>query len=117
MARGSLSFKGIPELSAKLKRNANLDDVKNVVKLNTSELQRTMQRRATFTQGYQTGTTKRSITQEIRDRGFTGKAGPGTNYSPYLIYGTRFMAAQDFFRPSFFEQRQKFIKDMKRLMG
>lgn len=116
MSRGSLEFKGIVDLSKGLKRRANLNDVKNVVRLNTSEMQRNMQRSASFTQGYQTGTTKRSITMGITDNGFTGKAGPGTDYSPYLIYGTRFMDAQDFFRPNFFKQRQQFINDMKRLM-
>lgn len=107
---------GIDQLIGKLKRNANLNDVKNVVKLNTSELQRGMQRRAVFTKGYSTGTTKRSIKSALSDNGFTGKVGPGTEYSSYLIYGTRYMEAQDFFRPSLFEQRQKFIRDMQRLM-
>lgn len=116
MARGTLTFTGVADLSKGLKRRANLDDVKNVVRLNTSEMQRNMQRSASFTQGYQTGTTKRSITMDILDSGFTGKAGPGTHYSPFLIYGTRFMASQDFFRPNFFKQRQQFIRDMKRLM-
>ncbi|WP_079708621.1 HK97-gp10 family putative phage morphogenesis protein [Paraliobacillus ryukyuensis] len=117
MARATLKVKGIKKLKGKLKRNADLNDVKNIVKMNTSEMQRNMQRSASFTKGYQTGTTKRSIALDILDNGFTGKAGPGTEYSPYLIYGTRFMVAQDFFRPNFFKQRQKFINDMKRIMG
>lgn len=116
MAKGSLSVKGTANLIGKLKRNGTMVGVKNVVKLNTSEMQRKMVRNASFTQGHQTGTTKRSITMDITDSGFTGKAGPGTHYSPYLIYGTRFMAAQDFFRPNFFTQRRKFIQDMRRLM-
>lgn len=116
MARGVLSVKGTDKLVGKLKRNANLEDVKNVVRLNTSEMQRNMQRSASFKKGYQTGTTKRSITMDILDNGFTGKAGPGTHYSPYLIYGTRFMDAQDFFRPNYFKQKIQFLNDMKRLM-
>ena len=114
--KNGVELKGLDALVGKLKRNANLTDVKNVVRINTSELQRKMQRAAVFTKGYSTGTTKRSINLKITDRGFTGKVGPGTEYSPYLIYGTRFMAAQDFFRPPFYVQRAQFIKDMKRLM-
>ncbi|MED4083872.1 HK97 gp10 family phage protein [Halalkalibacterium halodurans] len=108
---------GIKELSAALKKRANLNDVKNVVKINGSELQRNMQRNAVFTKGYSTGATKRSIGIDITNGGFAAKVGPNTEYSPYLIYGTRYMAAQDFFRPSFYKQKQKFISDMKRLMG
>lgn len=114
--RSGLELKGLDALLGQLKRNTNLNDVKNVVKINTSELQRKMQRAAVFTKGYSTGTTKRSINQRIIDSGFTGEVGPGTEYSPYLIYGTRFMAAQDFLRPPFYMQRTQFIKDMKRLM-
>lgn len=112
----SLELKGLDELIGALKDKANLNDVKNVVKMNGSEMQRKMVRSASFTQGYQTGTTKRSIKYVPEDNGFTAKVSPGTEYSPYLIYGTRFMAAQDFFRPNFFSQKIQFINDLKRLM-
>ncbi|MFD1385719.1 HK97-gp10 family putative phage morphogenesis protein [Oceanobacillus oncorhynchi subsp. oncorhynchi] len=117
MARGSFGIKGTGPLIKAMQKKSDLSAVKKVVQLNTSELQRKMQRNATFTKGYSTGTTKRSITSSVSDNGFTGMVSPGTHYSPYLIYGTRFMASQDFFRPSFFEQRKQFISDMERIMG
>lgn len=116
MARGTIEIRGADKLVGKLKRNANLGDVKNVVRLNGAELQRRMQRNANFVKGYQTGATKRSIKYTSQDRGFTAKVAPGTEYSPYLEYGTRFMDAQPFVGPSWRKQKEKFKKDMKRLM-
>ena len=118
---------GLEELQKKLKDNVNLEDVKRVVKTNGSQLQRKMQNNADFTQGYQTGTTKRSITLEIDEDGMSAAVGPGdeplnpisqmaaTEYSPYVEYGTRFMDAQPFVRPSLNEQKQKFKSDMQKL--
>lgn len=123
MARGGFSVKGTDKLAGKLRRNANLDDVRNVVRLNGSELQREMQRKAQFKGHWRgnkfippTGATKRSIKYTSRDNGFTAKVGPQTEYSPYLEYGTRFMSAQPFVRPAFNKQKKKFIRDMKRIM-
>ncbi len=107
---------GADKLLAQLKKNANLNDVKNTVRLNGSELDRLMQRNATFTKGYQTGETKRSIELELKDDGFTAEVKPTTHYAPYLEYGTRFMSSQPFVKPSFDVQQKKFINDMRRLM-
>ncbi|WP_339165373.1 HK97-gp10 family putative phage morphogenesis protein [Siminovitchia sp. FSL W7-1587] len=111
-----MQFRGADQLIGALKKKATLNDVKEVVKLNGSELQRGMMRKASFTRGYQTGTTKRSIKLKFADGGFAVKVGPGTEYSPYLEHGTRFMAAQPFVGPAYHQQKQKFLKDMKRLM-
>ncbi len=108
---------GADALINHLKRNATLDDVKKTVRLNGSELHRRMQRNATFTKGYQTGETKRSIELSIIDSGLTSEVEPKTHYSPYLEYGTRFMESQPFVKPSFATQEKIFIKDMRRLMG
>lgn len=113
MARGSLSFKGIPELSAKLKRNSDMTDVKNVVKVNTAELQTKSQRRVPV----DTGNLKRSIRNDIQDNGMTGKVSATANYAGYIEWGTRFIYPRRYMGNSYFEQRKKFIKDMKRLMG
>src|SRR5699024_3256928 len=107
---------GADALIAQLKRNTNLDDVKRVVKMNASELERKMKRNASFTKGYQTGETKRSIGTSVEGDGMSAVVGPKTHYSPYLEYGTRFMSAQPFVKPSFAAQEKIFIKDMRRLM-
>lgn len=107
---------GLDKLQRALKENVTLDDVKRVVSHNGSQLQRKMQNNADFTRGYQTGTTKRSIGLEIEDGGFTASVGPETEYSPYLEYGTRFMDAQPFIKPAHDEQKQKFKRDMQKLV-
>lgn len=111
-----MKISGTEALIGGLRKRATLADVKNTVKLNGSELERAMKRNASFTKGYQTGTTKRSIGLAFSEGGYTAKVAPTTHYSPYLEVGTRFMSAQPFVRPSFLIQRQKFINDMQRLM-
>src|SRR5690625_7535975 len=86
---------GADKLIAQLKRNANIDDVKNVVRLNGSEMEKKMKRNASFTKGYQTGETKRSIGLEIKDKGLTAEVKPTTHYAPYLEKGTRFMRSEE----------------------
>jgi HK97 gp10 family phage protein len=76
-----------------------------------------MQQKADFKKGYQTGTTKRSIALEIKDSGMTAEVEPGTEYSPYLEYGTRFMDAQSFVRPAYNEQKAIFKADMQKLVN
>lgn len=117
MARSSsFSITGIRQLQGKLKRNASLQDIKNIIRLNGSELDRGMKRNANFVKGYSVGDTKRSINLSIRDNGFTAKVAPTTNYSPYLEYGTRYMSAQPFVYPSFTVQKVKFLNDLTRVM-
>ena len=128
---GKIKVTGLDKLQKKLKADVTLDDVKELVRKNGGQLQNKMQRNADFAKGYQTGTTKRSIKlsgTEYLDGGFTVEVGPGeaplnkktelpaTEYSPYVEYGTRYMAAQPFVRPAFEEQKEKFIKGMQRLV-
>lgn len=110
--KSGVELKGLDALVGKLKRNANLTDVKNVVKINTSELQRKAQRNAPV----DTGNLKRSINQTIKDNGFTGNVKSGAEYSPYLEWGTRFIYARRYMGNAYFQQRAQFIKDIKRLM-
>lgn len=112
----SIKITGIKELEAKLKKNATLDDARTVVKKNGAELQALMTRNANFVKGYATGTTKRSIRSTYTDLGLTVAVEPTTYYSPYLEYGTRFMSAQPFVRPSFSIQKEIFKRDLKKLM-
>ncbi len=112
MANYRLGFTGLADLSKGLKDRANLNDVKNVVKLNSSELQRNTQRDAPV----DTGFLKRSIGISPDSDGFGARIGAEAHYAPYLVWGTRYMVAQDFFRPNFYRQRQKFLADLNRLM-
>lgn len=108
-------IEGIEKLQAKLKKNVQMDDVKRVVKTNGAQLKNKMVRNANFVKGYQTGTTKRHIFRNTKDSGLTVEVGSTTEYSPYLEFGTRFMEAQPFVRPSLDEQKKEFVKDFKKL--
>lgn len=113
---GSIKLTGLDKLQKALKENVTMDDVKKVVKTNGGQMQRKMQTNADFKKGYQTGQTKRSIGLEITDQGFTAEVAPTTEYSPYLEYGTRFMEAQPFVKPAHNEQKEKFKRDMQKLV-
>lgn len=111
-----IHIEGLDKLQKALKENVTLDDVKRVVNHHGGQLENNMQRKADFKKGYQTGTTKRSIGLTITDAGLTAEVQPTTEYSPYLEYGTRFMEAQPFVRPAWDEQKQKFKRDMQKLV-
>lgn len=107
-----MKISGSRRLIKALSERAELNDVKNVVRLNTSEMQRKAQRNAPV----DTGAMKRYIMISSFDDGLTGRVGSLMNYSSYVEYGTRFSSAQPFIRPAFREQKRIFIKDLKRLM-
>lgn len=111
-----LKIEGLSDLQKGLAKKIQLDDVKRVVTQNGGELQEKMMRNADFKKGYQTGTTKRSITLTIKDNGLTSEVEPTTEYSPYLEYGTRFMEAQPFVKPAYEVQKEQFKKDLDKLV-
>ena len=78
MARRNVSLKGVSELTMKLKSNANMKDVKQIVKQNTAELTQVAQRKAPV----DTGNLRRSITMDLSDGGLTGKVKPTADYAP-----------------------------------
>lgn len=112
MARRNVSLKGVSELTMKLKSNANMKDVKQIVKQNTAELTQGAQRKAPV----DTGNLRRSITMDLSEGGLTGKVKPTADYAPYLEYGTRFQSAQPFMRPAFNKQKAQFKSDMDKLV-
>lgn len=111
-----IKWEGLEDLQKKLRENVSMNLVKKTVQQNGQELRSKIQEKAEFTKGYQTGQTKRSVTLDIKDGGFTAESGPTTEYSPYVEYGTRFMDAQPFVRPALEEQASKFKRDMQKLV-
>ena len=111
-----LQVEGLDKLEKALRENVTMYDVKKVVRQNGAQLQQKTQQNADFTQGYQTGTTKRSIRLDMTDGGFTAEVGATTEYAPYVEYGTRFMEAQPFVEPALNEQKDIFISDLKKIM-
>ena len=103
---------GMEKLQKKLKKNVRLDDVKRVVRHNGAEMQEKAQRNAPV----DTGTLKRSIGIDIKDTGMVAEVEPKAEYAPYSELGTRFMEAQPYLKPAFNEQKEKFKKDMDKLV-
>ena len=103
---------GIEKIQKKLRQNVQMADVKKVVRHNGAEMQAKAQQNAQV----DTGTLKRSIGIEITDGGMTAEVEPTADYAPYVELGTRFMEAQPYLGPAFNEQKEKFKKDMKKLV-
>ncbi|MGM0220057.1 HK97-gp10 family putative phage morphogenesis protein [Enterococcus sp. AZ126] len=112
MAKHNISLVGADIFKKKLKEKATLSDVKQVVKINTAELQRKLAQDAPIDTGY----LKRSIVFLLADAGLTGRVLIYAEYAPYLIFGTRFMAKQDFVVSNFNKQKERFKSDMNRLV-
>lgn len=112
----SIKIEGLDKLKKALKENATMEEVKRTVRLHGSQIQQKIQKNADFKKGYATGQTKREIGLEITDGGFTAESGATTEYSPYLERGTRFMDAQPFVKPGYDAQKEKFKKDMEKLV-
>lgn len=109
---GGIKIVGIEKLQKKLKQNVQLDDVKRVVKHNGAQMQAKAQQNAPV----DTGTLKRSIGLDIKDAGMTAEVQPTAEYGGYVELGTRFMEAQPYLKPAFNEQKEKFRKDMNKLV-
>ena len=124
MAKRGIYVTGVNALSEKLKKNMTMDDVKEVVKKNTIDLNNAMVRKTQFKGHYDskgnlvspTGMTRRSINSTISASGMLGKVAPHTEYAPYLEYGTRFMSSQPFVGPAYRLIRKQFLNDMERLV-
>ena len=106
-----IKLEGLEKLQVKLKKNVQLNDVKRIVKSNGAALQESAQRKVPV----DTGNLKRSIGLEIRDSGLTAEVEPTAEYAAYVEYGTRYMNAQPYMRPSYTAQKEKFKSDLKKL--
>ena len=109
---GNIKIVGMEKLQKKLKKNVQMDDVKQVVRHNGAEMQTKAQQNAPV----DTGALKRSIGLEITDSGMSAEIEPTAEYAPYVELGTRFMEAQPYLKPAFDDQKEKFKRDMKKLV-
>ncbi|UXH44454.1 hypothetical protein N5C46_23035 [Rossellomorea vietnamensis] len=112
-----MDLEGLDALLAKLDRMDRdiEDDVGKIVKNNTIEMTEKVVKNAEFTQGYQTGYTKRNIETKIVSN-LAGKTISKSEHSGYLEFGTRFMDAQPFIFPGFYTQKKQFLEDLNRLV-
>lgn len=111
MSNYEFKITGDKALFNKLARVATEAQVKEIVKRNTSGMQREAMEKAPV----DTGNLKRNIMLEITGFGSTGKVSSKADYSGYQEFGTRFMAAQPYMGPAFRKYRNLFISDLKNL--
>ena len=107
-----MRIEGLSELRVALDPGDKIKMVKNIVKLNGSELQQKAQEKAPV----DTGTLKRSIKLDIEDGGMRAVVEAEAEYAPYQEFGTRFMDAQPYMKPAFNQQQAKFKSDLSRVM-
>lgn len=110
-----LKIHGIKKLKIDLKDNAQMRQVKEIVKKHGASLQQEMVKKAVFKAGYSVGETRRSINLLNEKGGLMARVKPTTKYSPYVEYGTRFMDKQPFVKPAFQQVKKEFINDLKKL--
>lgn len=118
MSNISFSVTGVDKLSKALLSRASAGDIKSVVKRNTTQMQQQAMSNAssTYTRGYSTGDTKKSIGISFENSGMSGTTGMGQNYNPYTEKGTRFMAAEPLLKPVFNKQKTVFKSDLEKLL-
>ena len=109
---------GMDKLEKQLKKNMTLQDVKDKVKLNASDLNDRMQRKTAevFVKGYSVPNLVKHIETEILDGGMTAEVGTTVEYGEYVELGTRFMKAEPYCEPSLKEQEKIFKADMQKLV-
>src|SRR5699024_2097138 len=108
----SIEIRGVVEMQKGLKKMATMDDVKQAIRVNTTEMHQKASRKVPV----DTGHLKRSLAIDFSDGGLTGRVSTDVEYAMYVEYSTRYMAAQPFMRPAFYDQRVKFMQDMSRLL-
>src|SRR5699024_9676639 len=111
-----IDIEGGDELVRNITKRVGRDRVNGVIRKNTIDEQRKMMRHATFDKDYQTGFTKHIISFDLLPLALVSEVSPGSDYSVYLEYGTRYMDAQPFVVPTRNEQAPIFLRDMKNLI-
>lgn len=124
MAKVNYHLNGLKELQTALKQRISKKEIIDVVKTNTTEVQRAAMAKTSSTytkrdkhgKPYSTGDTKKSIGIEFGNGGMSGLIGMGMKYNPYTEKGTRFMAAEPVLNPIFHKQKTKFKSDLEKLL-
>jgi len=108
-----VKLKGMNPLLNKLNSAQNIQGpVRQIVKKHSTNINRHAQKQAPV----DTGELRRSIRTEYQDGGLTGVTRAGAHYAPYVEYGTRFMTAQPFMRPAFYNSAWDFKEELEKLV-
>lgn len=113
-----LKIEGLDGLKKALKSNITMDDVKRVVRHHGGELNDRMksQTKIAFVKGYSKGDLASNINNTYLNGGLTVEVGTTAEYGEYVEYGTRKMEAEPFCAPAFNVQKEKFKRDMQKLV-
>lgn len=105
---------GLDKLSKALKQKSRDINpaIQRIVKKHGAALQQKEMRAVPV----DTGTLKRSIMLDISGNGRTAVVEPTASYASYVEYGTRFMNAQPYVRPSYNAQVTLFKADLNNLV-
>lgn len=119
--KGKIDMRGLNQLQKKLLKGVSHDKISQVVRLNTAELTQKAKDMAPVSTektnpGGAHGQLKRSIIPSMGSGGLVGKVNATVDYAEYVEMGTRFMAAQPYMKPAFDQQKEIFLKDMKKLL-
>ena len=118
-----MELNGADEFIELVNDKAKNELLKKIVKTNGEELQKKMVNNTKYFTGHTdskgvfrkpTGATKKSITGVWNPMAISFIAGPGTHYSPYVNFGTRFMTKRPFVTDAFNAQKEIFKRDLER---
>ncbi len=120
-----ISFSGINEAKAVLKKVADLEPVKQAVIASGNELEEVTIRnmgqtyRKTDKSGRRisTGATARSVTSKSTNNGLAVEVYPTTEYFPYVELGTRFMASEPTLKPALDTVYPHFLSRIQKALG
>ncbi|WP_020007406.1 HK97-gp10 family putative phage morphogenesis protein [Salinicoccus albus] len=107
-----IKLQGADALVKSISNRVGRDEINKAIKKRASDGQTKAQREAAV----DTGAMKRSITVDLWPGRLTGSVVVGSEYAPYVEYGTRFAPEQPFMRPARDEIYPMFINDLRNLI-
>lgn len=108
-----MKLNGMNPLLNKLEKGRSIQKpVQQIVKKHSTDINRHAQKQAPV----DTGELRRSIRTEYEEGGLVGVTRATAHYAPYVEYGTRFMTAQPFMRPAFYNSAWSFKEDLEKLV-
>ena len=108
MASNGISIEGMDRLEARLQRIGRLEKAQTQLKASISDIGAKSQAKAP----YRTGRLKHSMhTTYVYNSGTVEYTAP---YAYFVEEGTRYMAGRHYLKPAFYEERQKFISNIRK---
>lgn len=107
----SIGLRGLKKLINRFRRNTELTEVKDVLRVNGEQMLQRAQKNAPV----DTGELRDSLRMDIDEAGFSVNIKSDADHASYVEYGTRYQNAQPFIGPAFKRQQRKLKKDLSKL--